>query len=133
MLLHINIKKVYYSNLRAMGYFITFILNFCFKASVIESWTEPKVFNSFRKKARSQMFDRVPKCSSEYHIINRDVFISQSNLYDRVFCENSQPLSAVNNFCKKALSQVFDWVLNTPLFYYMAFRGAFPTLSNIYN
>ena len=76
MLLHINIKKVYYFNLRAMGYFIIFILNFCFKTSVIESWIEPKVFNSFRKKAQSQMFDRVSKCSSEYHIINRDVFIS---------------------------------------------------------
>ena len=30
------------------------------------------------------------------------------------FCGKSQRLKAVNYFCKKAPSQMFDWVLNTP-------------------
>ena len=33
---------------------------------------------------------------------------------DRVFCENSSQLKAVNYFCKKASSQLFDMVLNGP-------------------
>ena len=44
----------------------------------------------------------------------RCVFRTQSNIYVGAFCENSYRLSAVNCFCKKAKSQMFDWVLNTP-------------------
>ena len=32
-----------------------------------------------------------------------------------LLCENSYGLKSVNYFRKKALSQIFDWVLNTPL------------------
>ena len=42
------------------------------------------------------------------------VFRTQPNIYDGAFCENSSRLLAVNYFCKRASSQMFDWVLNTP-------------------
>ena len=32
-----------------------------------------------------------------------------------LFCKNNQQLSAVNYFCEKVPSQIFDWVLNTLL------------------
>ena len=32
-----------------------------------------------------------------------------------IFCENSERLKAVNDFRKKAPSEMFDWILNTPL------------------
>ena len=39
-----------------------------------------------------------------------------SNIYDGAFMENSQQLNAVKYSRKKVLSQMFDRVLNTPLF-----------------
>ena len=45
------------------------------------------------------------------YLLNRTLF-----KMDR-FCENSKILSAVHYFCKKSPGQMFDWVLNTPLFY----------------
>ena len=45
---------------------------------------------------------------------NGDVFKTQSNNYEGAFFwENNQWLVAVNYLCKKASSQMFDWVLNT--------------------
>ena len=31
------------------------------------------------------------------------------------FCKNSERILAVNYFCKNIQSQMFNWVLNTPL------------------
>ena len=33
----------------------------------------------------------------------------------QLFCKNSQQLEAINFFRKKPPSEIFDWVLNTPL------------------
>ena len=47
--------------------------------------------------------------------IYRGVFSTQSIIYDGVFYENSKQLKTVNYFFKKAPSQIFGWVRNTPL------------------
>ena len=55
------------------------------------------------------------KCRHK-EIRNKGVFRTQSNIYDGAFCENIERLLVVNYFCKKGLLQMFNWVLNTPLY-----------------
>ena len=43
------------------------------------------------------------------------VFRTQSNILMELFCESSSRLLAVDYFCKRGSSQMFDWVLNRPL------------------
>ena len=51
----------------------------------------------------------------------RDVFRTQSKIYDRAFFENSSHLLAANSFRKKAAWQMLNWVKNMRLAY--DFRG----------
>ena len=51
-----------------------------------------------------------------YHKDHRGTFRTNSNIYDGDFCENSWQLLAVNYFCKNALSEMFDWVLNEAIY-----------------
>ena len=53
---------------------------------------------------------------SLFKIRNAEAYLkpSQTSTMERFF-ENNDRLSAVNYFYKKVPSQIFDWVLNTPL------------------
>ena len=54
----------------------------------------------------------------------RSVLKTMPNIYDRAFCKISERLQAVNYFRKKAPSQIFDKVLNMPL-YLKKFKNQF--------
>ena len=50
------------------------------------------------------------------------LFRTQSNIHNRVFCEDNERFLAVNYFHKKAPSQIFHWILNTPLSSFTKYR-----------
>ena len=45
----------------------------------------------------------------------REVFRTQSNIYDGTFIEKRERILAVSYFCKKAPPQTLDLFLDTPL------------------
>ena len=45
--------------------------------------------------------------------VKKSFLKNSANFTMELFCENSEPLLAVNYFRKKVSSQMFDWVLNT--------------------
>ena len=56
-----------------------------------------------------------------FAILGRGVFRTLSNVYGGALCKNSQRVNTVNRFCKNAPSQMFSWVLNTPLLVFIQF------------
>ena len=91
-----------------------------------------------RKRTPSQMFSRVLNTSLPF--LRYEVFLhgcteayletSRTSTME-LFGENSQRLLAPDYFRKKASSQMFDWVLNTPLMYYrnLKFFNTFAIIS----
>ena len=49
------------------------------------------------------------------NINNRGIFKTLPNTHDGAFCENNAWFNAINCFCKKAPSQIFDRILNITL------------------
>ena len=83
----------------------------CFQVSglISEKKEEYKYFVIFCNFA-IQLASRCKYQINDY----RDVFRTQSSSYDRIFCDSSKRLKAVNYYCKDAPSQMFHWVLSTP-------------------
>ena len=70
---------------------------------------EDKVFKIYLRHWRKNLRDYI------YWVVFGGLFRTQSNIHNGVFCESSWRHLAVNYFCKRAPSWMFDWVLNRPM------------------
>ena len=82
--------------------------------------------SSFIRMFRNFMKGMKYPCIFSFNCILHPVeFRTQSKIYEEAFLRKQVAAKSHNYFCKKAPSQMFDWVINTPLqgllqkFYYL--------------